>query len=69
MLTIIQRSNEKIVLEDPLLYNLNVDPSEKFNIAKKFPEKVKEIKKIAEDHLKSFEPPKSLLESRTSDSF
>ena len=62
-------SNEKIVLEDPLLYNLNVDPSEKFNIAKKFPEKVKEIKKIAEDHLKSFEPPKSLLESRTSDSF
>jgi len=64
-----QGSNEKIVLEDPLLYNLNVDPSEKFNIAKKFPEKVKEIKKIAEDHLKSFEPPKSLLESRTSDSF
>ena len=62
-------SNEKIVLEDPLLYNLNVDPSEKFNIAKKFPEKVKEIKKIAEDHLKSFEPPKSLLESRTSDGF
>ena len=62
-------SNQKIVLENPLLYNLSVDPSEKFNIAKKFPEKVKEIKKIAEDHLKSFEPPKSLLESRTSDSF
>ncbi len=62
-------SNKKIILEDPLLYNLNVDPSEKFNIAKKFPEKVKEIKKIAEDHLKSFEPPKSLLESRSSDSF
>ena len=62
-------SNEKIVLDSPLLFNLNVDPSEKFNIAKKFPEKVKEIKKIAEDHLKSFEPPKSLLESRTSDSF
>lgn len=62
-------SNQKIVLENPLLYNLSVDPSEKFNIAKKFPEKVKEIKKIAEDHLNSFEPPKSLLESRTSDSF
>ena len=62
-------SNQKIVLDNPLLYNLSVDPSEKFNIAKKFPEKVKEIKKIAEDHLKSFEPPKSLLESRTSDSF
>ena len=62
-------SNEKIVLEDPLLYNLNVDPSEKFNIANKFPEKVKEIKKIAQDHLKSFEPPKSLLDSRTSDIF
>ena len=26
-------------------------------------------KKIAQNHLKSFEPPKSLLESRTSDSF
>ena len=62
-------SNKKIVLENPLLYNLSIDPSEKFNIAKKFPEKVKEIKKIAEEHLKSFEPPKSLLESRTSDSF
>ena len=62
-------SNKKIVLENPLLYNLSIDPSEKFNIAKKFPKKVKEIKKIAEDHLKSFEPPKSLLESRTSDSF
>ena len=48
---------------------LAYDSLEKFNIAKKFPEKVKEIKKIAEDHLKSFEPPKSLLESRTSDSF
>ena len=39
------------------------------NIANKFPEKVKEIKKIAEDPLKSFEPPKSLLDFRTSDSF
>ena len=36
---------------------------------KNMPEKVKEIKKIAHDHLKSFEPPKSLLDSRTSDSF
>ena len=34
-----------------------------------FNEALAEIKKIAEDHLKSFEPPKSLLESRTSDSF
>ena len=55
--------NEKIVLEDPLLYNLNVDPSEKFNIANRISEKVKEIKKIAQNHLKSFEPPKSLLDS------
>ena len=48
---------------------LFIDKVSVLNIANKFPEKVKEIKKIAEDHLKSFEPPKSLLESRTSDSF
>ena len=62
-------SNKKIVLKEPLLFNLDTDPSEKYNIAEKFPDIVMEIKKIADDHLKSFQPPKSLLESRTSESF
>ena len=62
-------SNKKIVLDVPLLFNLDLDPSEKYNIAEKYPEKVKEIKKIAEDHINSFDPPKSLLEKRNSNKF
>jgi len=62
-------SNKKIVLEEPLLFNLNIDPSEKHNIADKFPEKVEEIKKIAIDHLNSFEPPDSVLDYRNSEEF
>ena len=62
-------SNKKIVLEEPLLFNLELDPSEKYNVANNFPEKVKEIKKIAEDHLNSFKPPKSLLDYRNSERF
>jgi len=34
----------------PLLYNLNIDPSEKLNIANENPEKIKEILKLVEDH-------------------
>jgi len=62
-------SNKKIVLDIPLLFNLDVDPSEKYNIAEKYPEKVKEIKKIAENHINSFDPPMSLLDSRNSNKF
>ena len=38
-------------------------------LAEKYPEKVKEIKKIAEDHINSFDPPKSLLDTRNSNKF
>ena len=62
-------SNEKIVLDTPLLFNLDEDPSEKHNIAEKYPEKVEEIKLIAQNHINSFNPPKSLLESRNSEKF
>ena len=62
-------SNEKIVLETPLLFNLDEDPSEKHNIAEKYPEKVEEIKLIAQNHINSFNPPESLLESRNSEKF
>ena len=50
-------------------FNLNIDPSEKHNIADKFPEKVEEIKKIAIYHLNSFEPPESVLDYRNSEEF
>jgi len=62
-------SNEKIVLDTPLLFNLDEDPSEKHNIAQKYPEKVEEIKLIAQNHINSFKPPESLLESRNSEKF
>ena len=51
-------SNEKIVLDTPLLFNLDEDPSEKHNIAEKYPEKVEEIKLIAQNHINSFNPPR-----------
>jgi arylsulfatase A-like enzyme len=34
----------------PLLFNLNNDPSEKFNIAKENPEKIQEILNLIERH-------------------
>ncbi|MCG6187239.1 sulfatase family protein [Maribellus maritimus] len=46
-------SNEKTVQDPPLLYNLNVDPSEKYNIAEKHPEIIKEIKQVLAEHLKT----------------
>ena len=56
-------------MDTPLLFNLDEDPSEKHNIAEKYPEKVEEIKLIAQNHINSFMPPESLLESRNSDKF
>ena len=36
--------------DPPLLFNLNNDPSEKFNIAKDNPEKIQEILNLIEHH-------------------
>ena len=36
--------------DPPLLFNLNIDPSEKFNVAENNPEKIKEILKLIELH-------------------
>lgn len=38
------------ILEEPLLYNVNVDPGERFNIAADHPEVIAEIRKILEAH-------------------
>jgi len=45
-------SSKKIVLDKPLLYNLNLDPSEKFNIANEYPEVLKKIIEIKGEHEK-----------------
>ena len=57
-------SDEKIVLDIPLLYNLNIDPSEKYNIADKNPEILLEIDKIIEKHKKNLKAPNDLLKHR-----
>ena len=57
-------SDEKIVLDIPLLYNLNIDPSEKYNIADKNPEILLEIEKIIEKHKKNLKAPNDLLKHR-----
>ncbi|NQU85204.1 MAG: sulfatase [Mariniphaga sp.] len=52
------------VHETPLLYNLDVDPSEKYNLAKEHPEIIKEIWQLVEVHKKSVIPVKDQLEER-----
>jgi arylsulfatase A-like enzyme len=46
----------------PLLYNLSIDPSEKYNIADKHPDVIAEIKKVLEEHQKSVVPVENQLE-------
>ena len=57
-------SDEKVVLDIPLLYNLNIDPSEKYNIADKNPGILLEIEKIIEKHKKNLKAPIDLLKDR-----
>ena len=55
---------EKIILGKPLLYNLNIDPSEKFNVANENPEILKKIFKIKQDHENNLNAPENLLKHR-----
>ncbi len=50
------------VQDPPLLYNVSVDPSERYNIAAEHPEIIAEIKKILEEHQKSVVPVENQLE-------
>ena len=57
-------SDKKIVLDKPLLYNLNIDPSEKYDIAHKNPDILEKINAILEEHKKNLIPTKDLLIER-----
>ena len=46
----------------PLLFNLNVDPSEKWNVAKDHPEVLEAINKLVKEHQSKLEIPASQLE-------
>ena len=51
----------------PLLYNINHDPSEVFNVAAKHPDMVKELTSLVERHLASVEQVPSLLDTIQAD--
>ena len=57
-------SDKKIVLKKPFLFNLNIDPSEKYNIAEKHPQIVNKINNILESHKLNLNAPKDLLDDR-----
>lgn len=50
--------------ETPLLYNLDHDPSEKWDIAAKHPEVIAEIRRIAETHKNGIPPVENQLDKR-----
>jgi len=52
----------KTIQETPLLFNLEVDPSEKINIADEHPEVLLEIEKIREEHMAGLVPVENQLE-------
>lgn len=48
----------------PELYNLDIDPSEKWNVAAQHPDVVAEIRRIAEEHKKAIPPVENHLDKR-----
>lgn len=54
--------NKATVLETPLLYNVNVDPGERFNIAEDHPEIIAEIREVLAAHQASIVPVENQLE-------
>ena len=56
--------NTPTILEQPLLYNVNIDPGEKYNIAEEHPEVIAEIRKVLEEHLLTLEEVENQLEKR-----
>jgi arylsulfatase A len=64
-LTKSEYGNDPEVAHDlPLLYNLDLYPSEKYDVAKQHPEVIAEIRKIAEEHRKAIPPVENQLDKR-----
>ena len=57
--------NQKKYLDEPLLFNLENDPSEKYNIYNENQGIINEINLILEEHFKNLTPYKDLLEDRS----
>ncbi|MGM0408577.1 MAG: sulfatase-like hydrolase/transferase, partial [Bacteroidota bacterium] len=54
--------NARTVEDPPLLYNVNIDPSEKLNIAEDHPEIIEEMRKVLEEHKAGIKPVENQLE-------
>jgi arylsulfatase A len=48
--------------DPPLLYNLDIDPSEKYDISENHPEVIAEIKELLKEHLSKIIPVENQLE-------
>lgn len=59
---VLEIENKPVVHEPPLLYNVNTDPGERFNIAAEHPEIIAEIRKVLENHLAGVVPVENQLE-------
>lgn len=53
---------KETILETPQLYNLDIDPSEKYDIAAKHPDVIKQIKEVLAKHLETVVKVESQLE-------
>ncbi len=51
----------------PLLFHLGEDPSEQYNVADKYPEKVKELRQLAENHISGIKPYEDQIAPRDGD--
>lgn len=58
------KDTKKVIYDNPLLFNLEEDPSEKYNIAKEHPEIIQEINKMVELHRSGVISVKDQLEER-----
>ncbi len=66
--TITPYVGEAAVAHDPpLLFNLETDPSELYNVADKYPSVIPQLQHVVEEHRNSFSPPPSRLEIVDSD--
>ena len=54
----------KTYLKNPLLYNLDIDPSEKYDIADENPEILKKIYEVLESHQNYLNAPEDFLQFR-----
>jgi arylsulfatase A len=52
----------RTVHDTPLLFNLNIDPSERYNIAADHPDIIEEIRRLKDEHIGSVKPVENQLE-------